>query len=236
VAVFFDLVVYVEKDIFGGGFPAEVIGGAIVKHKKPERVVVQASDPFDKGGRATRINIEILFFYCKAFTQAPFFLLVLGEKVQVKAKAETLGEVGVRDDGILVLHINPGIIIPSQEGILFIVVELVHQGGRQADDVGSQPNIIAVLFFKHPGRDIVGVGEIAGGGKDEGIAGTGVDAVIAARVGSVDFGAGLVEDGHIGKNFGRQLAFDPAIQAGSCRGLWLLNGGGSCLLSGGRHR
>jgi len=113
VAVFFDLVVYVEKDIFGGGFAAEVIGGAIVKHKKPERVVVKAGDPFDKGRRATKINIVILFFYCKAFTEAPFFLLVLGEKVQVEAQAEALGHVTVRDDGVLVLHIDPDIIIPS---------------------------------------------------------------------------------------------------------------------------
>lgn len=215
MAVFFDLVVYVEKDIFGGGFAAEVIGGAIVKHKKPERVVVKAGDPFDKGRRATKINIVILFFYCKAFTEAPFFLLVLGEKVQVKAKAETLGEVGVRDDGVLVLHVDPYIIIPSQQGILFIVGELVHQGGGQADDVRSQPDIITVLFIEHPGCDVVGVGEIAGGGEDEGITGAGVDAVIAARVGSVDFGARLVEDVHIWKDFGCQLAFDPAVEARS---------------------
>ena len=81
MAVFLDLVVYVEKDIFGGGFAAEVISGAIVKHKKAERVVVQAGDPFNKGGWAAKINKIVLFFYCKALTQAPFFLLVSREKV-----------------------------------------------------------------------------------------------------------------------------------------------------------
>ena len=172
---------------------------------------MQAGDAFDKRRRAAKINIVILFFHRKASAQAPFFLLVLREKVQIEAKAETLGHIAVRDDGVLVLHIDPNIIISSQQGIFLIVGELVHQGGWQADDIRPQPDIKAVRFPQHPGGDVVGVGEIAGGGEDKGIAGPGVDAVISAGVGSVDFGACLVEDVHVGENFGCQLAFDPAV-------------------------
>jgi hypothetical protein len=197
---------------------------------------VQPGDLFDKAGRAAKINIIVLFFHCKASAQAPFFLLVLREKVEIEAETEALAEVGVRDDCVLVLQIDPGIIVPSLQGVLFIIGELVHQCGRQADDVWPQPDIIAVLFFEHPGGDVVGVGEIAGGGEDEGIAGGGIDAVIAPGVGSVDFGARLIVNGHVGKNFGCQLAFDPAIQVKRCGGLRLLSGGRSCLLSGSRHR
>jgi hypothetical protein len=49
-----------------------------------------------------------------------------------------------------------------------------------------QINSIAVLFFKHPGGDIIGVGEITGGGEDKGIARTGVDAIVASGVGSIE--------------------------------------------------
>jgi hypothetical protein len=76
VAIFFDLVVYIEKNVFGGGLAAEIIAGAIVKQKKAERVVVQAGDALDKGGRAAEINIEILFFPVEAFAQASLFLLL----------------------------------------------------------------------------------------------------------------------------------------------------------------
>jgi hypothetical protein len=76
VAIFFDLVVYIEKNVFGGGLAAEIIAGAIVKQKKAQRVVVQAGDALDKGGRAAEINIEILFFPVEAFAQASLFLLL----------------------------------------------------------------------------------------------------------------------------------------------------------------
>jgi hypothetical protein len=76
VAIFFDLVGDIEKNVFGGGLAAEIIAGAIVKQKKAERVVVQAGDALDKGGRAAEINIEILFFPVEAFAQASLFLLL----------------------------------------------------------------------------------------------------------------------------------------------------------------
>ena len=83
------------------------------------------------------------------------------------------------------------------------------------------------LFLEHPVGDIVGVQEISGGGKDERIARTDVDAVIAAGVGSVNPGTCPVEDGctYARKNFGCQLAFDSAIKVLGRGGLGLCPAG-----------
>jgi hypothetical protein len=77
MAIFFGLIVYIKKDVLGRSFAAEFVGGAIVKHKKSERVVVQAGNSLDKTRRTAKINIIVPFFNRKAFAQASFFLLVL---------------------------------------------------------------------------------------------------------------------------------------------------------------
>lgn len=148
---------------------------------------MQAGNAFNKGRRAAEVYIIILFFQGEQFAQAPFFLLMFGEKIKVEAKAEALGKVGIRDGSVLMLQIDPGIIVPSLQGILPIIGILVDEGGGQGDDVWPQIDIIAVFPFKHPGGDVVGVGQIARGCKDKGIAGTGIDAIVATGVGKIVF-------------------------------------------------
>jgi len=46
---------------------------------------VQTGDPFDPCGRAPEVDIIILFFHSKPFSQAPFFLLMSVKKVEIKA-------------------------------------------------------------------------------------------------------------------------------------------------------
>lgn len=143
---------------------------------------MQAGYPFDPGGRATRVDVIFFFFLCEAFSEASFFLLTFVQKIEVEADAKTLAKVGVGDEGVLVHHVDPGIIVASLHGVFLIVGGIADKDAGQANDVGLQEYVIAVLFFQHPGGDIVGVGKIAGGGKNEGVAGAGVDPIVAAGV------------------------------------------------------
>lgn len=90
---------------------------------------MQAGNAFDKGGRAAEIDIIIFLFLCESFAQASFFFLVLGEKVEVEAEPEALGEVRVRNDGVPVLHIYPGVVIPSLQGIHQVIGVFTDEGG-----------------------------------------------------------------------------------------------------------
>ena len=173
---------------------------------------MEAGDPFDECGRAAEVNIILFFLLGEAFAKVAFFFLVGVPKIQVEAEAEPLGKVGVGDDGVLVLHIDPGVVVPSLERIGHIVGILADEGGGQADQIWFEVDGIAVFFIEHPGADIVGIGQVAGGGKDEGIAGEGVDPVVAAGVGDIDFPAGVVTDGDGGEDFGCAAAFDSAVQ------------------------
>lgn len=225
------LVVYIQKDIFRGGFTAEVVTRATAVQELAERVFVQAGDAFDEGRRAAEIDIIIFLFLFQPFAQVAFFLLVLGKKVEVKAEPETPGEVGIRDGGVLVLHVDPGVVVPSLQGIHYIIGVFTDEGVGQADNVRAQENIVAVLFVKHPGRGVIGVGKVTGGCKDEGIAGMRVDAVIAAGVGSIGPGGRFVQDADIREDFGCELTFDTAVEAllrgcGWLSGGWNLPGGG----------
>ena len=102
--------------------------------------------------------------------EASFFLLAFVEKIEVEADTETAGEVGVGDDGVFVHHVDPGIIVASLQRVFLIVGGVADEDAGQANDVWFQEYVIAVLFFQHPGSDIVGVGKIAGGGKNDGVA------------------------------------------------------------------
>jgi hypothetical protein len=52
--------------------------------------------------------------------------LVLGEKVEVEAEPESLGEVRVRDDGVLVLHVYPKVRAEAlgKEGVKILLNKL----------------------------------------------------------------------------------------------------------------
>lgn len=173
---------------------------------------MEAGDPFDECGWAAEVNIILFFLLGEAFAQVAFFFLVGVPKIQVKAEAESLGKVGIGDNGVLVLHIDPGVVVPSLEGVRCVVGVLADEGGGQADQIWFKVDGIAVFFIEHPGADIVGIGQVAGGGKDEGIAGEGVDPVVAAGVGDILFSAGLVQDSDIGEDFGCAAPFDAPVK------------------------
>jgi len=97
---------------------------------------VKAGYPFDPGGRATKVDVIFLFFFREAFSEASFFLLVFVEKVEVEAEAKTLCKIGIGNDGVLVHHVDPGIVIPSLQGVFLIVGGVIDKDAGQANDVG----------------------------------------------------------------------------------------------------
>jgi hypothetical protein len=110
------------------------------------------------------------------------------------------------------LHIYPGIVVTSQEGVLAVVGGLIDMDGGKCHDPGFQIDDIAILFFEHPGAKVIGVGQIAGRGEDEGIAGVGLDPVIAAGVGDVGLLTRAVEYGNGRKDFGGAATDDPPVE------------------------